>query len=91
MDFNSLTLGECRYSFNNIRNPFVYINDEKKEEYIGLEELEFIRYEGQIEGDIIKSIIGDDHVIDVYPNGIFTFRYKIYNTGTNYRLVNCEF
>ena len=28
LDFNSLTLGECRYSFNNIRNPFVYINDE---------------------------------------------------------------
>ena len=91
LEFNKLSLGECRYSFNNIRNPFVYINDEKKEEYVRLENLEFIKYEGQIEGDIIKSIIGDDHIIDVYQNGVFTFRYKNSEDGINYQLINCEF
>jgi hypothetical protein len=91
LEFNKLSLGECRYSFNNIRNPFVYINDEKKEEYVRLENLEFIKYEGQIEGDIIKSIIGDDHIIDVYQNGVFTFRYKNSEDGINYQLIDCEF
>ena len=91
LEFNQLTVGECIYSFNNIRNPVVYINDEKIEEYIGLENLEFVMYDGEIEGNVIKKIIGDDHIIDVYPNGIFTFRYKIYDSGINYQLVNGEF
>lgn len=91
LKFDSLILEEYRYSFNNIRNPYVYVNNEKIEEYIGLENLEFIKYNGSIEEDIIKSIIGDDHIIDVYPNGIFTFRYKMDDSKSKYQLIDCEF